>query len=164
MQRARVVPYGRRGLRTAIAVVALTTVAGGGLNYFGYCWRKGKVLTPESKIQVAIAHVLASYPPVLETFRSTGLGTGVVSYRRPQRPIAYLNAAEFRRINPDCCAVVMRGREGWTPSFLHRVTGSVSTLIRVKYQVRYQGDDGAVLAAAHETFVPVSNCNTSQNL
>lgn len=134
-----------------------------GLNYWGFCWHERSILTPERKIDAAILRVIARYPPVLEAFYRTGQGTGVVSYRRPQRPINYRDIADFKRINPNCCALVVRGREGWRPSFIQRITGAVSALVQVKYEVRYESDHGVVSTTPHETFVPISNCGVAQD-
>jgi len=150
------------GAATALLIVLM--IAAGGMNYMGFCWHEGGVLDPQRKIDVAIQRVLDYYPPVLEMFRATGPGTGVVSYRLPQQPITYRDVEEFKRMNIDCCSLVIRGREGWTPSLLQRITGRVSVLVKVRYQVRQKGQDGAVLSAPYETLVPVSNCGVAQNL
>lgn len=143
---------------TAAVLVVLMISGGAGATYQGFCWQKGMVLAPEYKIDAAIHSVLASYPPVLETFRSTGQGAGVVSYRKPKRAVAYHDISEFKRMNPDCCALVMHDREGWTPSVFQRVTGQVSSLVMVRYQVRH-GERG--VAITHEDYIRVSNCGAA---
>lgn len=145
---------------TAVVLAVLMISGGVGATDQGFCWQKGIVLASEYKIDAAIHSVLASYPSVLESFRPTGQGIGMVSYRKPKRAIAYQDISEFKCMNPDCCALVVHDREGWTPSVFQRVTGQVSSLVMVGYQVRHR-EGGDVVATTHEDFIPFSNCGTT---
>lgn len=131
------------------------------LNYAGFCLREGRFLTDEEKVQIAVAFVMADYPPVLARTRTTeqgGVWRNVVEYARPQAPIYYLDAGEFSRVNQDCCALAAEPGVTQAPLFWSRVLGRLSDFVRVSYRVRYLEPSGAEAGQDVVQWVAVTNC------
>lgn len=142
-----------------VVVIAIAYVS---LNKFDICTSQWRAYSDDEKIDAAIRRVMATYPPTLESFRKTGPGAGVVSYRRPERAIPYSDVAEFRRVNPNCCQLVSTGSEGWKPSLYQRLTGNISAIVRVIYLVRYTNSEESQVSVSHRTHIPLSTCNKPQ--
>lgn len=131
------------------------------LNYTGFCLKEGRFLTDEEKVQVAVSYVMTGYPPVLARTRATdegGVWRNVVEYARPEDPIYYLDAAEFSRVNRDCCVVAARPGRAQAPLFWSRVRGRLSDFVRVSYRVRYLEPGGTEGSQVHVQWVAVANC------
>lgn len=76
----------------------------------------------------------------------------------PERPLRYGSVEEFRRINPNCCAIVDRGSEGYEPPFISRLLGYESRVVRVRYLVRYLNVNGELVVKLIETYVVLGRC------
>jgi len=111
--------------------------------------------TEERKLKTAAAlHVIQTYPPSIELRRrSLNEEQSVITYGVPSGAIPYKNLSEFYSVNPDCCALVERGAEGWQPSLLDRLFGLHSHIVRVRYAIRQTQPDGSIRTIPHETFI-----------
>lgn len=127
--------------------------------YNGFCFAQGGFPDQETSYRRAITDVIARYPPAIEMERrNLDGGRSVVRLGVPERVVRYLSVEEFRQLNPDCCAVVKRGREGYEPSPISRLLGYESRIVRVRYLVRYRSPDGGLIAKPTETYVVLSRC------
>lgn len=149
-------------MRTMVTIFLITTVVVcvilAGL-YSGFCVSQGGFPAREVSYNRAIADVIARYPPSIEMGRrDLGGGRSVMQLGIPERAIRYAGIEEFRRLNPDCCAIVAHGSEGYEPSFISRLFGYESRIVRVRYLVRYLNADDELIAKPTETYVVLSRC------
>ncbi len=127
------------------------------LNYNGFCWKDNDFLSQEEKKVSAVQYILDHYPPVLG-FR-VNYGNGERSfYARPKEFVRYQSVEEFFSLNPNCCLVVDKGYKGFEPSLTSRLSGSISSLVKVDFDVHYLGDKERVLSRKHTMYLAISNC------
>jgi hypothetical protein len=138
----------RRKLLIALCAVVLALGVWPAPAYFGLCYSKGRFLTDREKIDVAIGDAIASYPPPLASLGNYP----------PKDPIRYTSIEEFRRVNPDCCALSKSARKAPDVSFLSRVKGTNSTYVTVNYLVRFRNERGNVVSEPAGTFSAITNC------
>lgn len=124
----------------------------------GYCREQGRYLSDVEKIDIAINYLIATYPPILTSYKQLDGGAGVSRSERPPNPIPYKGIEEFKRINKDCCEMTVVASEGYRAPFFYRIWGSVSGFAHIKYLVRYKDKDGNVIETPYETYPAVSNC------
>lgn len=130
-----------------------------GMNYAGYCFAEGRVLSDEEKIRAVIKHVLQKYPPAVI---STPVGHGW-TVSAPLQPIHYKDVDEFLATNPGCCELTQTRspEEGVGFTFMERLKGTASSFARIDYQVRYW-DNGALKSALSKNHFAASNCGEPQ--
>jgi hypothetical protein len=119
-----------------------------GRTYFGFCHAAGRYVTDAEKINAGIDAALANYPPPLAMFGNYP----------PKDPIHYESREEFLRVNPNCCALTNRIREGQRVTFLSRLKGTNSTYVTVDYLVRFRDESGNVVSQPAGTARAVTNC------
>ncbi|WP_131190053.1 hypothetical protein [Stutzerimonas kirkiae] len=132
-------------------------------NYQGYCKETGKVMSDQEKIRVAVFRVIRLYPPVLNANVDFDDGRKALRFFKPENPILYDSSEQFLLINKDCCQVTYRdkgdfGKEGGEIPLIERIMGWRSSNVRVRYQVRYWGEDGSVVSSEVDQFIPIENC------
>jgi hypothetical protein len=127
------------------------------LSYNGFCWEDGGFLSQEEKKIYAMGYILEHYPPVLGFHGNVGNGERSF-YKRPDKPIRYRSIEEFFRINPNCCSVVEKGYKGFEPSVASKLTGSISSFVKVDFKVRYLDDKGKISSKQHTMYLAISNC------
>jgi hypothetical protein len=127
------------------------------LSYKGFCWEENRFLSQYEKKIYAVRYILEHYPPVLAFHGNVGNGERAF-YKRPDEPIRYRSIEEFFRINPNCCSVVEKGYKGFEPSVASKLTGSISSFVKVDFNVRYLDDKGKVSSKQHTMYLAISNC------
>jgi hypothetical protein len=137
-----------RVVRVALSALLLATVWWPGMNYFGFCHDSGRFLTERQKIDAAIEDAISPYSPPLA---SRG------NYP-PKDPIPYASIEEFRRLNPNCCALSTSARLAPDVSILSRAKGTNSTYVLVNFLVRFRDEYGAVVSEPASTFSAITNC------
>lgn len=148
-----------RAITTLLVILSITVIVILLALYNGYCLRHGGFPDREVSYGRAIADVIARYPPVIEVERrDLGGGRSVVKLNVPERAVHYGGIEEFRRINPDCCAIVDRGSEGYEPSPVSRLLGYESRIVRVRYAVRYLDESSELIERPVEEYVILSRC------
>jgi hypothetical protein len=134
-----------------------------GLNYAGYCHSEGRYLSEQEQIEIAIRDVLASYPPVIDLYEISDGQTNPIGRSKPANPMPYADAVDFQRNNERCCEATETGPELYTIPWSDRVSGDISTLIHLKYLVRYDDRYGNHFSEPVETHVAISNCGRPGN-
>jgi hypothetical protein len=129
-----------------------------GLNYAGYCHAEGRYLSEREQIEAAIRAVLVIYPPTVDLYEIADGERRLTGRAEPSDPIPYADIADFLGINERCCELTEIGEEGYTIPWDDRVSGKLSTLVRVKYVVRYDDRYGNRFSEPAETIVGISNC------
>jgi hypothetical protein len=145
-----------------VVTIFLAVLVQGGwrarLSYTGYCFKEERYLSDQEKIDAVITEALMTYPPVLEERDDVGR----LTLFRPKNWIPYKDVNEFKRLNPNCCQLTTRGDEGYKITFSERLFGDVSTLVHIRYLVRYRDDQGSLVEAPIEYSPAVSNCGRIQ--
>ncbi|MGN5220455.1 hypothetical protein [Aeromonas veronii] len=128
------------------------------LNYYGFCFKECRKLSEKEQISIAIDYLLKIYPPVIDVYKESN-GKAVVAERNiPSNPIYYGNAAEFAYLNKDCCRVTRTARKGYAVRLEHRLLGSASTFVEVRYEVKYVDKSNIVRSVKKVNYVAISNC------
>ena len=134
-------------------VVALVVLA-----WQGYCFEQRRFVPAQEIERVAIASVLASYPPSVELARWRQKdGNMSVTYGRPSHPVTFTGVDHFLALNPHACQMVARGWEGHAPSPISRLLGYETYIVRLRYPVRFY-ENGRLRAVPDEHFVSVNRC------
>lgn len=146
--------------RYLIVLMAMILISGiyiGRMNYTGYCFAEGKYLTDKEKVRVAVADVMKLYPPPVIR---TSVGPSTWNVDVPEKPIYYRDVDEFLALNPSCCAIsyVRKELESTGPRFSDKATGAMSSFVDMNYIVRYFDVDNVVQSTAVKGFLPISNC------
>lgn len=128
------------------------------LNYTGYCFKQGRYLSDEEKIDTAINYILGTYPPAIDYYEKQGNKVVKVGRTRPRTPLYYESKDEFIALNTNCCELTMIARENYGIRLSSRLFGTVSTFVHVSYLVRYFDKDGSLRKRKIESYVPISNC------
>jgi hypothetical protein len=135
-----------------------------GMNYTGYCHSQGRYLSNEEKIRSAVDFTLNRYPPTISRkikVNVDGVTKDTEERFAPKNPIKYSNIDEFIKLNPDCCTLSMRTREGGRPYFLDRITGYVSTYVLILFKVRYFNENNIENYSDSGMAVAIQNCGKS---
>ncbi|WP_430389956.1 hypothetical protein [Dyella sp. 20L07] len=149
MKRPRALIVGRSTLYVLASLLVIYLASPSHLS----AWRMNAA-KKRALMDTAARDVMRHYPPSIELARRPdGPGRSVVTYGRPEGAIPYASAEEFYAVNPDCCALVERGAEGWEPSLLDWVLGYQFYIVRVRYAIRAPDKAGAIRTIPEETFV-----------
>jgi len=138
-----------------ICLVGLLTIS-----FNGFCFNERRFLTDEEKIDLVLDEVIKSYPPVLVEHLTLNNGKIVSKWFHPKNAIAYKNKSEFFKINDKCCEIVNFGKgdfglEGSPIPFFSKLSGGISTFVRVRYLVRFKYSNSNKI---FESYYAVSNC------
>lgn len=126
------------------------------LTYNGYCRTENKYLTDDEKIKAAVSTILKIYPPAVIRTQD---GPHDWTLSAPKHPIYYRDLNEFFSVNSDCCEITKtRNSEEGIPTFMERLTGTVSAYMRINYEVRYVDSDGIQKSIPSSNHIPISNC------
>lgn len=136
------------------------------LNYSGFCFHQKRFLSDEEKLKIVVARVLLQYPKPNAVHDRLSPGNATPRWNTvkswPENPIPYQDMNEFFTLNPNCCQVTTNyksiGGEGDNTNFWGRLTGSKSSIVGVKYLLRYRDENGAMQAKLIEIFPGISNC------
>lgn len=133
------------------------------LSYSGYCFSERRYLSDQERIERAVTFVLASMTPPVARYDISPVDKRRKTFQEGTRDyVPYRSVHEFFELNPNCCVVVdrftYRGGETYIPNFWNRLTGAVSAVISMKYQVRYRDKDGAVHVEYAEAAPAISSC------
>lgn len=150
-------------------LLLLTPVAGGVINYSGYCFTEKRYLSEHEKITAAVTYIInrmGAYPQPVIAFSTVyyadvaqgDIRTRVRVKRWAESPLIYSSVDELYRQNEGCCELVPQGTEGYRPSIWHRLSGKTSVLVRVKYSVRFVDFDENMRTGKINAYLPVSNC------
>lgn len=148
-----------RAMMTGAAIIGVAVLVVLTALYNGLCFEHGGFPDDLLSEDRAIGEVIKRYPPTVELERrDLGGGRSISRMAVPERPLAYESVSDFRHVNPDCCAVVDRGSEGYRPSFLSRLLGKETRIVRVRYLVRYRDAAGVAMSKPTETHVVLGRC------
>ena len=126
--------------------------------YEGFCIRTAKFPDEKAVVSQAVEYVIATYPPaVVMHERKMDDGNSSSTRGIPDHPVRYENVEEFLRKNPGCCELVERAGEGYKPSFLSRLLGKESRIVRLRFDVVYL-ESGGEKRKSVEKFVAVKRC------
>ncbi len=144
-------------------LVTLVFIAGiyiARLSYTGYCFSEGKYLSDQEKLRLVVVHVLKEYPPRLIVTYSEEDKRNHAGPRPSGKVIAYQDVDEFLLVNTPCCEVTKARKEyeNSGPTFMEKLTGTVSSFVGMDYWVRYWGDAGKAKSIKTLGFYPISNC------
>ncbi|NOT84551.1 MAG: hypothetical protein HOP02_07165 [Methylococcaceae bacterium] len=137
-----------------------------GLNYFGFCYNQSRFLSDEEKIKIVVQEILVRYPKLGDVHEQLSTHNGIRQWKTvktwPENPIPYHDIAEFFTINPNCCQVTTNyktiGGEGDTVGCWNRLTGHKSSVVGIRYLLRYQNNEGIIQTKLLEIFPSISNC------
>lgn len=129
-----------------------------GMNYAGYCRAEGRFLSDAERIDRVVELELSVYPPVVPLEKTDASGKPYIDNQRPDKPIYYADAAEYFRLNPDCCSLVQLAPFGWWPYFVNRITGRIAVYVRTRYRVRYFDEHGVATETIVEPAAATTNC------
>jgi len=107
------------------------------MNYVGYCSERHGWVPRDELIRAAVRSMFLGYP---------------------QDAIPYRSVDEFLQHNPDCCSLTNQGREYYEAPLSYRLSGSVRTLVHVKYFVRRRDAAGDITQEQQETWAAMTNC------
>lgn len=100
----------------------LWVCAQAGLNYMGYCSEKGRILSDNEMIRLAIERTINSMR---------------LSSNGKKKYVLYKDVNDFLAKNPNCCSfgVHVRGSEGfeYVPPLTYRITGTFRGYVTLKY-------------------------------
>ena len=139
-------------------LLVLTMAGRLALNYSGYCYAKGRYLSDQEHIDLAVQYIFNSYPPVVDIFERESDKLTFVDRMRPIKPIMYSSIEEFYRVNENCCEITRTGKKGYTASMSSKLAGGLDNFVRVKYRVKYEDSDGDIVEVIEESFVAMTNC------
>jgi len=132
-------------------------------NYMGYCAATGVRQSDDERIRRAIEHFLIAYPKdeqSLSRYFQMDSDASGTAHRIKGTPIPYINAAQFRELNPDCCSVTPTPAELEHPpsAWLDRVFGATSSFVNIRYRLRYHDQEGVAKDEVKHTTSAISNC------
>jgi hypothetical protein len=130
-------------------------------NYRGYCKAAHRYLTDEEKINSAVKTILAAYPPVIDIYEIHGDEKVKVDVNIPKNPLYYKSVEEFLEVNPNCCKLSFDDKGYIDSVLIYRAMGDLSTIVNVKYKVRYYDDNNDLNEEYRERLVAVTNCGRS---
>jgi len=142
-----------------ILAVLLTVILS--LNYLGFCFSQMHFLSDEEKLIIVVKDILAA------DFAAVELEKLDINDERRKRylpidRVPYRNIDEFFVLNPNCCQVTINyksiGGEGDTVSCWNRLTGFKSSVVGVRYLVRYRNNEGIIQSKQIEVFPGINNC------
>lgn len=139
-----------------LCISAFLLAGWGALSLSGFSTTKRSFVSDEVFIDAAINDVLARYPPNLRTVTALPNGRSVETYTPPENPVRYESLKQFRAVNPNCCAFVTQGSEGYQPSSLSYLLGYEWRIVRVRYLLRYKPEQGGLQETPMETYVVLS--------
>lgn len=147
-----------KAMTLSIAAIGVLAAATCVVIYQGFCIRTLTFPDRQAVVNQAVEHVIATYPPAI-VMHERKLVDGNTSSTRaiPSNPVKYASAEEFLRENPDCCELVERAGEGYKPSFLSRLLGRESKIVRLRFNVLYM-ENGEEKRSKVERFVAVERC------
>ena len=154
----------KKKINAMLTIFALFAILG--INYFGFCYHQMRILSNEEKIKIVAAHILARYPKPGAVHEQLNAGSSIPRWSTvktwPENPIPYHDMNEFFLLNPNCCQVTTNyksiGGEGISVSCWSRLMGFESSIVGVRYFLRYLDDEGAVQTKLIEIFPTISNC------
>lgn len=113
-----------------ISLITLVPLA----NYFGICFKSGRLIYDQEKIESAVDFVIYRMGGYVEIEPEVGR----IEIQIPEDFYRYSSAAEFIRENPECCRVKSRGIDGYTPGLYQRVMGRYCSTVIVRYLIKYK--------------------------
>jgi hypothetical protein len=135
------------------------------MNTAGFCFRKFRFVPYGEMVDVVVRDVIDHYSATVYTRQVreiVGENRYRIRWERPMETIPYRNVEEFHRINPDCCKFSVVGKK-LAPGIQDTYSGRIWGFIRVRYQVRYRGEDGVDKAVMRELSPAISNCGDLQH-
>ncbi len=166
-------PFVRTIPRILITVSLLFIFSCSAVNYSGFCWSQKRYLSDQEKINFVVDHVLQRYRPQVEIYEMIDDKKLLLSRKDiPNNLILYQSKKDFFGSNKNCCEVKktldksidLNDGEPGEISFFHRISGTVSDLVHLKYLVRYKDSDGDIVSVLHHTSIAVSSCSSIPNL
>lgn len=147
-----------------ILVGLLTIILG--VNYFGFCYRQMRFLSDEEKIRIVVENILFTYPKQGSVHEKLSAGNELPRWKTvkswPENPVPYRDINEFFSLNPNCCQVTTNytsiGGEGDTVGVIGRLTGLKSSIVGVRYLLRYRDEKSIIQGKLVEIFPGISNC------
>jgi hypothetical protein len=135
-------------------------------NYFGFCFSQFRFLSDKEKINIAVTDILVGYPKRGYVHEQLNTKNGVPQWNTvntwPENTISYRNIDEFFELNSSCCQVTTNyiaiGGDGDTVGCLNRLTGFKSSIISIRYLLRYRDNYGTIQSKLIEIFPGISNC------
>lgn len=136
------------------------------LNYEGYCFSKGKIMTDWEKITMVVDELIVGKNQML-----VNLGQG--DHEWIDTVVAYQSSRDFFSKNPvssrsekssNCCDVFFNrmGHESIhseeTPSLMDRLLGTYNGEVRLTFSVQYSDDMGLEKSVPQSWNVRVTNC------
>lgn len=129
----------------------------------GYCSRNNSYLTDDRATELAIRHLIRTYPPTIqseETRLVDGAARKFLRFYKPESPVHYVDIDDFRSHNPGCCVIVSAEPETWYEMYWLGFTRTVYA----DYQVRYATETGKVRSVRVRDHVIVSTCGATRYL
>jgi hypothetical protein len=130
------------------------------MNYLGFCFKKGRFLSNEEKIRIAMQYIISSYPPSIARYEEKDGVKVRIGQHVPDQPINYKDLNSFLAENHDCCRLtrVATEMEGYSIRLEHRLIGSANTFVELKYKVKYIDLYGIERSRMQTSYVAISNC------
>lgn len=118
-----------------------------GLNYAGYCSEKGRILSEDEMIRMAVQDTINWMK---------------VSSRGKKKHLLYKDVDDFLARNPDCCSfgVYARGTEGYEPfpTLFDQITGSFRGYSTLNYTEQKLFQDSEQIKKTVHVSLPMNNC------
>ncbi len=140
------------------SIVAVFLISRLSLNYSGYCHNEGRYLSDQEKIDLAVLHIVSSYPPVIDVYDKSSESDVFVGRISPENPIKYSCVEEFYDENKNCCEISETGKNGVETPLTYKLLGSLDKYVRVEYKVKYKDLSGNMIEVVDTSFVAISNC------
>ncbi|HEY0488662.1 MAG TPA: hypothetical protein VGD30_04040 [Telluria sp.] len=164
-------PAGRSGKLIRMLGLAILFAGIGGaagffsLNYQGYCFERGGVVSDQEKIEVAVGSLLGMLNAQKQGTPGASPAAGN-DLEGGKQVIYYADAEEFFRVNPNCCSVSKEihdeGRHRLDD--IDRAFGFVSDFVTIKYVQRYRDDKGIEHQKTIKTHYVVDQCGNKKTI
>jgi len=136
-------------------------------NYQGICSETQVKLSDAEKINLAIEALISYYPKderVLNNFLRE-VANPESEKLSGKKPIPYKDLDDFHDYNKDCCEVLPQSKDIDSPpvNIIDRLSGSLSSFVKVKYKIRYFDEFRNKQKVASEVTYRISNCGYIHN-
>jgi hypothetical protein len=132
----------------ALAAIVLTST----LSYNGFCFSQGRFLSDQEYVNIAISRIMSlpCYQLMSPTFKCVP-------------PIKYMDVADFRARNPDCCKFVRHNTDyagSSVVTFSQQLFGYAAHSVLVNFKISYVDADGHTQNTIGPGLIVVGNCGS----
>jgi hypothetical protein len=139
---------GRAKLLVLIVVLGIVPA----LSYNGFCFGEKRFLSDDEFIDVAVATINRVRTHTLKIRHPRAIEI------KPVEVINYGSVAEFRKLNPDCCAIIPHNTEVEYVSFWDQIFGRAAKSVKLRYTLNYLDDNGTPQSVSNDAKVTIGNC------